>query len=201
MLLKCSHDRPRPTLFRLQDPVLFKGTLRRNLDVLGGKFSDERLWEVLRAVSMAETVKALPGGLDAGVDENGGNFSAGQRQLLTVARALLRNSRVTLIDEASSSVDVESDAALQKAIREQFASSTVLTIAHRVATILDSDRVMVMRDGRAAEFDSTVKLLADDKSEFASLVRESQRGAAGPEQSQEAQSAASTPVASAPLDG
>ena len=159
--------------------MLFKGNLRKNLDVLGGQYADDSLWAALRAVSMADTVAAMPGGLDADVLEGGANFSAGQRQLLTVARALLRHSKVTLIDEASSSVDVEADAALQRAIRTQFADSTVLTIAHRVHTILDSDRVMVLRDGRVAEFASPAALLADPASEFGKLVRESQRGAEG----------------------
>ena len=155
---------------------MFTGTVRRTLDVLGGQCSDDELWNALRTVSMESAVAALPGGLDAAVSEGGSPFSAGQRQLITVARALLRRSRITLIDEASSSVDVESDAVLQRAIRVEFARSTVLTIAHRVHTILDSDHVMVMRDGRVAEFATPSELLADPSSEFAALVRESQRG-------------------------
>ena len=160
-----------------QDPVLFSGTLRSNVDVLA-QHTDAKVWNALSLVSMADAVRALPKQLDAPVSDGGSNFSAGQRQLLTVARALLRNSRVVILDEASSSVDALSDKALQSAIRSQFAKSTVLTIAHRVHTILDSDRVMILRDGRIAEFDAPAVLLAREGSEFASLVRDSSQGTA-----------------------
>ena len=156
-----------------QDPVLFSGTLRRNLDVLD-EHKDAALWSALGMVSMADAVRALPRGLDSPVSDGGSNFSAGQRQLLTVARALLRRTRVVILDEASSSVDALSDKALQTAIRSEFAGSTVLTIAHRVHTILDSDRVMVLDDGRIIEFDAPTALLAKVDSTFAGLVKESQ---------------------------
>jgi len=131
-----------------QTPILFTGTLRSNLDVLGGQYTDAQLWDALDKVGMADTVRALPEGLDTPVTEGGGNFSAGQRQLLTIVRALLRNSRVIVLDEVSASVDVASDAVLQRALRSYFRSATVLTIAHRVHTLADSDRILTLDAGR-----------------------------------------------------
>lgn len=122
-------------------------------------------------VSLKAMVASLPGGLSAPVEDGGANFSTGQRQLLTCARALLRRSRVVVLDEATSATDVASDAALQAAVRTSFAGSTVLTIAHRVHTIIDSDRVLVLENGRVAEFDAPEVLLSRPGSAFASLVR------------------------------
>ena len=122
-------------------------------------------------VSMSAAVADLPCGLQAPVEDGGANFSAGQRQLLTCARALLRHSRVVVLDEASSATDVASDAALHRAVRYCFKESTVLTVAHRVHTIVDSDRVLVLDGGRVAEFDTPAALLAQPGSLFAALVR------------------------------
>jgi ATP-binding cassette, subfamily C (CFTR/MRP), member 1 len=161
-----------------QEPVLVSGSLRHNLDPLGD-FDDLQLWDALEKVSMKATIESLEGGLSASVAEGGSNFSTGQRQLLTAARALLRRTRVVVVDEASSATDVTTDAALQSAIRKCFHDSTVLTIAHRVHTIIDSDRVLVLDAGRIVELDTPEALLAKTDSVFASLVRHSAASAGG----------------------
>lgn len=143
--------------------------MRHNLDPLH-EHDDSALWQVLEQVSLRAPIAALPGGLDATVEDGGANFSVGQRQLLTCARALLRRSRIVVLDEASSATDVASDAALQRAVRSCFAGSTVLTIAHRIHTIIDSDRVLVLDAGRAIEFDTPAALLSRPESRFAALV-------------------------------
>jgi ABC-type multidrug transport system fused ATPase/permease subunit len=104
------------------------------------------------------------------VEDNGNNFSVGQRQLLCISRALLSKARVIIMDEATAAVDVETDAAIQKTIREEFAYATCLTVAHRLNTILDSDKVMVMDKGKVIEYDSPQRLLANPHSSFFSLV-------------------------------
>ena len=154
-----------------QDAVLFSGTLRRNLDPLG-EYTDAQLWSALEHVGMLTAVQRLPDGLEEKVAEGGAPFSTGQRQLLTVARALLRRRRIAVLDEASSAVDAESDAALLRAVRRELQGATVLTVAHRVHTILDSTRVLVLSDGRLREFDAPSSLLADPSSAFSGLLRE-----------------------------
>jgi ATP-binding cassette subfamily C (CFTR/MRP) protein 1 len=113
--------------------------------------------------------------LDDTVAENGGNYSVGQRQLLCIARALLARSRVIVMDEATAAVDVETDAAIQRTIRVEFASATCLTVAHRLNTILDADRILVLDHGAVAEFASPEELLADPKSLLAALVADWER--------------------------
>jgi ABC-type multidrug transport system fused ATPase/permease subunit len=146
-----------------QDPVLFSGTIRANLDPFG-QISDADLWSALKKVNLLETVAALPDGLSFVVAEGGENFSIGQRQLICLARALVRRSKLLLLDEATSSVDYETDAFIQKTIKEEFKFCTVLTIAHRLSNILDSDKVLVMDAGEVAEYDSPSNLLKDPKS-------------------------------------
>lgn len=152
-----------------QVPQLFMGTVRYNLDPFGAH-QDDRIWEVLDMVHLKEFIQSLSGGLSANVDENGGNFSVGQRQLISMARCLLLDSHILLLDEATASLDVQSDAMLQKMIRKHFVKRTVLTIAHRLITIIDCDRVLVLDAGKIVEFDSPKKLLENKEGAFYSMV-------------------------------
>ena len=147
-----------------QDPMLFSGTVRTNLDPFG-LYPDAKVAEGLRRIGL------IGCGLQDRVEENGQNYSVGQRQMLCIARALLSDSRVIIMDEATASVDVETDALIQRAIRDEFLNSTVLTVAHRLNTILDSSRVVVLDDGRVAEFDSPANLISRPGSLFALLVK------------------------------
>jgi ABC-type multidrug transport system fused ATPase/permease subunit len=155
-----------------QEPIIFSNTVRYNLDPFG-KTSDAELWEVLKKVQMAEVISQLPGGLDELVAEGGENVSQGQRQLLCIGRALLRKPKILVMDEATASIDNATDAAIQEMIRENFRDATVLTIAHRLNTIMDSDRVLVLDDGRVAEYDSPQRLLAKDEGYFKAMVEKS----------------------------
>lgn len=156
-----------------QDPILFSNSVRYNLDPFKTS-SDEEIWETLKKVQMAEVIANLPGGLLEEVSEGGENFSQGQRQLLCIARSLLRNPKILVMDEATASIDNATDAAIQQMIRENFKEATVLTIAHRLNTIMDSDRVLVLDDGRIAEFDTTQALLKKEKGLFKGMVERSQ---------------------------
>lgn len=157
-----------------QDPVMFSNTIRYNLDPFGFA-TEEELWTVLKKVEMVDVVGLLPNGLDHMVSEGGENFSLGQRQLICIARSLLRKPKVLVMDEATASIDNTTDATIQKMIRENFKDATVLTIAHRLNTIMDSDRVLVMDDGEVAEFDEPGKLLRKPEGHFASMVAKSQK--------------------------
>ncbi|KAI1317577.1 hypothetical protein EDD11_008147 [Mortierella claussenii] len=155
-----------------QDPVLFAGTIRFNLDPLGTK-SDIELWQALEDSYLKDYVSTMEGGLNALVLEQGDNFSVGQRQLICLARALLRKTSVLVLDEATAAIDLETDALVQAIIRQKFSDCTILTIAHRINTVMDSDRIMVLDQGRVAEFETPAKLLADSGSIFYSLAKES----------------------------
>ncbi|KAK2918532.1 ATP-binding cassette sub-family C member 10 [Channa argus] len=151
-----------------QDPFLFSGTIRENLDPCG-RHLDRQLLDVLDECHLSSVVSQT-GGLDAEVGERGKSFSVGQRQLLCLARALLTQAKVLCIDEATASVDQKTDSFLQQTIREKFQDKTVLTIAHRINTIMDCDRVLVMHAGRVAEFDTPAALCQTDQSIFHRLV-------------------------------
>ncbi|KAK8805917.1 hypothetical protein WA158_002573 [Blastocystis sp. Blastoise] len=152
-----------------QDPVLFSASVRFNLDPFN-ESSDEEIWRVLEEVELKEAIDALPGKLDGDVHEGGSNFSVGQRQLICMARALLKRPKVLIMDEATASLDNETDGFLQTMIRKQFINCTVLTIAHRLNTIMDSDRVCVMDQGIVAEFDTPLNLLNNSNSIFSGMV-------------------------------
>nr|CAI5849600.1 unnamed protein product [Callosobruchus analis] len=154
-----------------QEPVLFSGTFRRNLDPFD-EYKDEALWNALEEVELKSMVAELPAGLNHPVTEGGGNLSVGQRQLVCLARAILRNNRILVMDEATSNVDPQTDGLIQKTIRKTFHDCTVLTIAHRLHTVMDSDKVLVMDAGRSVEFDHPHLLLQNEESIFYSLVRQ-----------------------------
>lgn len=152
-----------------QDPVLFSGTLRRNLDPFE-EFPDLALWTALEEVELKYIANG-PLALQSPVLAGGTNFSVGQRQLLCLARAILRNNRILVLDEATANVDPQTDNLIQNTIRRRFAECTVLTVAHRLNTIMDSDRVLVMSDGQAEEFASPHELLQSELGIFTQMVK------------------------------
>uniref|UniRef100_A0A8C3P3N9 Uncharacterized protein n=1 Tax=Chrysemys picta bellii TaxID=8478 RepID=A0A8C3P3N9_CHRPI len=152
------HDLRQSLTIIPQDPVLFSGTLRMNLDPFD-QYADEEIWKALELAHLKTYVLDLPERLSHQVSEAGENLSVGQRQLLCLARALLRKSKILILDEATAAVDLETDHLIQTTIRSEFANCTVLTIAHRLHTIMDSNRVMVLQAGRIVEYDSPERLL------------------------------------------
>mmetsp|Transcript_79417 Transcript_79417/g.138641 ORF Transcript_79417/g.138641 Transcript_79417/m.138641 type:complete len:352 (+) Transcript_79417:1-1056(+) len=155
-----------------QDCWMFSGTLRSNLDVASA-YTDEQLWDALKLVQLEEQVKAFEDGLDHEVQEKGDNISMGTRQLLCLARVLLKKPKLIFMDEATASVDVKTDLVVQQTIRKSFSESTIVTIAHRLNTIIDFDRVAVMNFGKLVEYDSPHSLLSKADGHFTSLVRDS----------------------------
>uniref|UniRef100_A0A4W6G179 ATP binding cassette subfamily C member 12 n=1 Tax=Lates calcarifer TaxID=8187 RepID=A0A4W6G179_LATCA len=152
-----------------QDPVLFIGTVRYNLDPFNN-YTDEEIWAALEKTYMKDSISRLEEKLDAPVMENGENFSVGERQLMCMARALLRNSKIILLDEATASIDAETDTLIQNTIKEAFQHCTMLTIAHRINTVMHADRILVMDNGEAAELDHPDVLKQRPDSLFASLL-------------------------------
>uniref|UniRef100_A0A672Z756 ATP-binding cassette sub-family C member 5 n=1 Tax=Sphaeramia orbicularis TaxID=375764 RepID=A0A672Z756_9TELE len=152
-----------------QDPVLFSGTLRFNLDPFN-QYTEDQIWNALDRSHMKECVSQLPLKLESEVVENGENFSVGERQLLCVARALLRQCKVLVLDEATAAMDAETDALIQETIRSSFQDCTTLTIAHRLHTVLASDRIMVLNQGQVVEFDEPSRLLANENSRLCSML-------------------------------
>ncbi|XP_066905603.1 multidrug resistance-associated protein 1 [Halyomorpha halys] len=154
-----------------QDPVLFSGSLRMNLDPFES-YNDEQVWRALELSHLKAFVKDLPTGLQHEVSEGGENLSVGQRQLICLARALLRKTKILILDEATAAVDLETDDFIQRTIRSEFADCTVLTIAHRLNTIMDSDRVLVLDQGKVLEFDPPGVLLKNKSSLFYSMAQD-----------------------------
>ena len=154
-----------------QDPVLFGGSLRRNLDPFSVQ-TDLDLWTALEEVQLKAMVEKLPGQLEYRVNETGSNFSVGERQLVCLARALVQKSKIIVMDEATANVDFKTDNLIQEVIRHKFKDSTVLTIAHRLNTIMDYDKVLILDGGRMVEFDKP-EILIQNGGIFAELVKNS----------------------------
>uniref|UniRef100_A0A8C1G1H3 ATP-binding cassette sub-family C member 5 n=1 Tax=Cyprinus carpio TaxID=7962 RepID=A0A8C1G1H3_CYPCA len=152
-----------------QEPVLFSGTVRSNLDPFN-LYSEEQIWDALERTHMKECVSQLPLKLESEVVENGENFSVGERQLLCVARVLLRQCKILILDEATAAMDTETDCLIQETIRNAFQDCTTLTIAHRLHTVLSCDRIMVLNQGQVVEFDEPSKLLANENSRFCAML-------------------------------
>ena len=157
-----------------QEPILFGGSLRRNLDPFD-EYSDSALWEALQEVELKEAISDMAAGLNSKVAEEGSNFSVGQRQLLCLVRALVKNSKIMVLDEATANVDPQTDSLIQMTVRKKFMDCTVITIAHRLNTIMDSDKILVMDQGYLVEFDHPYVLL-QKKGYFHDMVQ--QTGAA-----------------------
>ncbi|KHG28682.1 ABC transporter C family member 4 [Gossypium arboreum] len=153
-----------------QEPVLFEGSVRSNIDP-AGQFPDEEIWKSLERCQLKDVVASKPDKLDSLVVDNGDNWSMGQRQLLCLGRVMLKRSRLLFMDEATASVDSQTDSIIQKIIREDFAACTIISIAHRIPTVMDCDRVLVVDAGKAKEFDKPSRLL-ETPTLFAALVQE-----------------------------
>lgn len=165
-----------------QEPTLFEGTIRANIDPLG-EHSDVEIWECLKACQLEDIVRRKPEKLDSPVVDDGDNWSVGQKQLICLGRALLKQAKILVLDEATASVDAHTDWLIQKTVQEAFADSTVISIAHRIPTVMNSDKVLVLDAGRVKEYDSPARLLDNGTSSlFAALVNEyaSRRHQEGP---------------------
>ncbi|KAG1691095.1 Canalicular multispecific organic anion transporter 2 [Nymphon striatum] len=154
-----------------QDPFLFSGTLKRNLDPFNN-YSESDIWIALEHAHLKAFVGNLQKGLEFNVAEGGENLSVGQRQLICLARALLRKTRILILDEATAAVDLETDELIQETIRREFKDCTIITIAHRLNTIMDNSRVMVLDQGQIAEFDTPHNLLKIQDSIFYTMAKD-----------------------------
>ncbi|KAK3084438.1 hypothetical protein FSP39_013539 [Pinctada imbricata] len=154
-----------------QDPVIFSGTLRMNLDPFD-IYSDDQLWSALETAHLKDFVLTLPTQLDYQCGEGGSNLSVGQRQLVCLARTILRKTKILILDEATAAVDYQTDDLIQQTIHNEFQDCTVLSIAHRLNTILDYDRVMVLKDGLIAEIDTPANLLDNKNSIFYGMAKD-----------------------------
>jgi len=166
------HDLRRHLTIIPQDPVIFSGTLRSNLDPFA-EYSDDELWRSLELAHLQHFVKGLTAGLEYELTEGGENLSVGQKQLICLARALLRrSSKVLVLDEATAAIDLDTDELVQEAIRTEFKSCTVFTIAHRLNTILDYTRIIVLDKGEVKEFDTPANLLGNKSTIFYSMAKD-----------------------------
>lgn len=147
-----------------QEPFLYSGSMRSNLDPFNN-YADDVLWQALEEVELKDM------GLDGHINEGGSNLSVGQRQLVCLARAIVKNNPILVLDEATANVDLRTDELIQKTIRSKFSTCTVLTIAHRLNTVMDSDRILVMDAGRAVEFDAPYVLI-ERKGYLNSMINE-----------------------------
>ncbi|KAG6637774.1 hypothetical protein CIPAW_11G201600 [Carya illinoinensis] len=154
-----------------QDPTMFEGTVRTNLDPLE-EYADEQIWEALDKCQLGDEIRKKEGKLDSAVTENGENWSMGQRQLVCLGRVLLKKSKVLVLDEATASVDTATDNMIKETLRQHFSNCTIITIAHRITSVIDSDMVLLLNNGLIEEYDSPTRLLENKSSSFAQLVAE-----------------------------
>ncbi|KAJ2082698.1 hypothetical protein H4R24_001366 [Coemansia sp. RSA 988] len=154
-----------------QDPMLFAGTVRENLDPFSS-YSDQNIWRALEQAHLADYIRTKDERLEFIVTQGGNNFSTGQRQLICLARALLKHAKVLVLDEATASIDNATDKIIQQTIRKEFKDCTVLTIAHRLNTVIDNDMILVIDNGRLAEYDTPQNLLAKKEGLFTKLINE-----------------------------
>uniref|UniRef100_A0A803N046 ABC-type xenobiotic transporter n=1 Tax=Chenopodium quinoa TaxID=63459 RepID=A0A803N046_CHEQI len=154
-----------------QDPTMFQGTLRSNLDPLE-EYKDEHIWEALDKCQLGDEVRNRESKLDSTVSENGENWSVGQRQLICLGRVLLKRSKVLVLDEATASVDTATDNLIQQTLKEHFSDSTLIVVAHRITSVINSDQVIVLNDGVVEECDRPSRLLLNHSSSFSKLVNE-----------------------------
>ena len=153
-----------------QSPLLFSGSLRKNLD-LTEQFTDANLWLVLQDVQLKESVKSLHGQLDHELLENGANISVGERQLICLARVLLQRNKIIVLDEPTANVDPETEKTILGVVREKLRDSTVITIAHRLNTIKDCDKILLLKHGTVAEFDKFDTMVNTEEYELDEMAR------------------------------
>ncbi len=155
-----------------QDPTLFNSTLRYNLDPFG-TYTTEQLESLLIRAGLEDLIKrSSSNGVDLIISENGSNLAVGEKQLICICRAILRKNKVIILDEATANIDVLTEQKILKLIKEEFKDATVITIAHRLNTIIESDMILVMGNGKVIEYDSPMNLMQDTNSEFAQLLKE-----------------------------
>ncbi|XP_048240018.1 multidrug resistance-associated protein 1-like [Haliotis rufescens] len=165
------HDLREKLTILPQDPVIFGGSLRMNLDPFG-QYRDAQIWVALGQAHLKDFVDSLSSGLEYPCGEGGENLSVGQRQLVCLARCLLRKSKILILDEATAAVDMETDDLIQETIRTEFHDSTIITIAHRLNTVMDYDRIIVLDQGRVVDFDSPSNMLQNTDSLFYKLAKD-----------------------------
>lgn len=156
-----------------QDAHMFEGTIRQNLDPFG-EHTDSELWRALDLCRLKQFVEGIDGGqgLESKVSESGSNFSGGQRQLICLGRTLLSPSKILILDEATAAVDIQTDKVIQTIIRKEFKDKTIITIAHRLDTVMDSDRILALDHGQVSEFDTPANLLQKEDSIFYNLCKQ-----------------------------
>nr|XP_039260577.1 multidrug resistance-associated protein 4-like [Styela clava] len=152
-----------------QDPMLFSGSLRKNIDPFN-QYSDEDIWKALKQVQLKDSIESFPMRLMTELAEFGSNFSSGQRQLVCLARAVLKKSKILVIDEATANVDVETDRMIQETLRQRFKHCTIITIAHRINTVIDSDKILVLDQGQVQEFGEPHLLLKNKDGYLSSML-------------------------------